>query len=215
MIKRILDAFAHPLGRIGLVIAILVVLSTAVWGIAQTQPAPGQPTDFPHRLHLGLGVECLYCHPGAWLHARRAQSNLLDVGLGRQQSSDTAADRRRDRLRDPAESVANIGKQMWIWPAQSRPRKKRNRKTVAKPPFLSAERAGFEPAFPFGKHALQACALNQTTRPLQCPKNGRIISCGFSGPSLTLGSLLLRSTRRDHPPSTGTEVQDLQYQVGV
>lgn len=29
-----------------------------------------------------------------------------------------------------------------------------------------AERAGFEPAFPFGKHALQACALNRTTRPL-------------------------------------------------
>ena len=29
-----------------------------------------------------------------------------------------------------------------------------------------AERAGFEPANPYGLHALQACALGQTTRPL-------------------------------------------------
>src|SRR5512147_477451 len=32
---------------------------------------------------------------------------------------------------------------------------------------LLAEREGFEPSFPCGKHALQACALGQTTRPLQ------------------------------------------------
>jgi hypothetical protein len=32
---------------------------------------------------------------------------------------------------------------------------------------VMAERAGFEPANPCGLHALQACALNQTTRPLQ------------------------------------------------
>ena len=36
---------------------------------------------------------------------------------------------------------------------------------------VSAERAGFEPAFPFGKHALQACALNQATRPLRLALN--------------------------------------------
>ncbi len=29
-----------------------------------------------------------------------------------------------------------------------------------------AERAGFEPAEPFGSHALQACALGRTTQPL-------------------------------------------------
>ena len=33
--------------------------------------------------------------------------------------------------------------------------------------FYLAERVGFEPTFPCGKHALQACALSQTTRPLQ------------------------------------------------
>jgi hypothetical protein len=31
----------------------------------------------------------------------------------------------------------------------------------------SAERVGFEPTEPFGSHALQACALGQTTQPLQ------------------------------------------------
>ena len=30
-----------------------------------------------------------------------------------------------------------------------------------------AERAGFEPASPCGEHALQACALGQTTQPLR------------------------------------------------
>ncbi len=33
--------------------------------------------------------------------------------------------------------------------------------------FNLAERVGFEPTSPFGKHAFQACALSQTTRPLQ------------------------------------------------
>ena len=32
-----------------------------------------------------------------------------------------------------------------------------------------AERVGFEPTLPCGKHALQACALGRTTQPLQAP----------------------------------------------
>ena len=35
-----------------------------------------------------------------------------------------------------------------------------------------AERAGFEPANPYGLHALQACALGQTTRPLPAALRG-------------------------------------------
>lgn len=34
---------------------------------------------------------------------------------------------------------------------------------------VTAERAGFEPAIPFGTHALQACALGRTMRPLRLP----------------------------------------------
>ncbi len=45
---------------------------------------------------------------------------------------------------------------------------------------LSAERAGFEPAFPCGKHALQACALNRATRPLQTAFRARRLYHVFS-----------------------------------
>jgi hypothetical protein len=65
MIKRIVDAFSQPLGRIGVLIALLVVLSLGAWGILQTQTEPQQPIQFPHKLHVGLGIQCLYCHPGA------------------------------------------------------------------------------------------------------------------------------------------------------
>src|SRR5512138_3742251 len=65
MVKRILDALSQPLGRIGILIVGLAVVSAAAWGIAQTQKAPPQPIEFPHRLHLGLGLQCLFCHPGA------------------------------------------------------------------------------------------------------------------------------------------------------
>jgi hypothetical protein len=27
--------------------------------------SPAQPINFPHSVHAGLGVQCLYCHPGA------------------------------------------------------------------------------------------------------------------------------------------------------
>ena len=65
MIKRLFNALNQPLGRIGVLIALLAVFSGGVWGIIQTQKAPDQPIQFPHDLHVGLGIQCLYCHPGA------------------------------------------------------------------------------------------------------------------------------------------------------
>jgi hypothetical protein len=65
MLKRILGAVGQPLGRIGLMIALLSAFSAGVWGIATTQTTPAQPIEFPHKLHLGLGLQCLFCHPGA------------------------------------------------------------------------------------------------------------------------------------------------------
>ncbi len=65
MFKRIFDALNQPLGRIGVLIALFGLVSVGVWGIAQTQKAPPQPIQFPHGLHVGLGIQCLYCHPGA------------------------------------------------------------------------------------------------------------------------------------------------------
>jgi hypothetical protein len=50
---------------IGIGIAALVAFSVAAYGISLTQRAPEQPIQFPHSRHVALGVQCLYCHPGA------------------------------------------------------------------------------------------------------------------------------------------------------
>ncbi|GAB4419343.1 MAG: cytochrome c3 family protein [Anaerolineales bacterium] len=65
MIKNILNWLASPLGRVGLLILALVVISGLAWGVSLTQAAPEQPIPFPHNRHVGLGVQCLYCHPGS------------------------------------------------------------------------------------------------------------------------------------------------------
>lgn len=65
MIKKLFEALNQPLGRIGMLILALAVVSGGVWGIAQTQKSPAQPIEFPHYVHVGLGIQCLYCHPGA------------------------------------------------------------------------------------------------------------------------------------------------------
>ncbi len=65
MIKKIFSWLISPLGRIGLLILGLIVLSVAVWGISLTQTADEQPIEFPHDRHLGFSIQCLYCHPGA------------------------------------------------------------------------------------------------------------------------------------------------------
>jgi len=73
MIKKIFSWLISPLGRIGLLIVGLIVLSVAVWGISLTQTSPEQPIQFPHNRHIAFGVQCLYCHPGA---ARGAVAGL-------------------------------------------------------------------------------------------------------------------------------------------
>jgi len=55
-----------PITRVFIVISILTIIGGAGWAIAQTQQTPDQPIEFPHNRHVGLGIQCLYCHPGAW-----------------------------------------------------------------------------------------------------------------------------------------------------
>jgi len=65
MIKKLIDWLKQPLGLIAVGIAFLVLFSLATYGIELTQQAPAQPIQFPHKTHVALGVQCLYCHPGA------------------------------------------------------------------------------------------------------------------------------------------------------
>jgi hypothetical protein len=66
MIERIMDGLKRPIVRLGLLVVVLLLASGFSWGIYQTQVAPAQPIEFPHNVHIGLGIQCLYCHPGAW-----------------------------------------------------------------------------------------------------------------------------------------------------
>lgn len=66
MINKLIDLLKQPLTRIGLLIVLLAVVGGLGWVVFENQQAPAQPLEFPHRTHVGLGIQCLYCHPGAW-----------------------------------------------------------------------------------------------------------------------------------------------------
>lgn len=65
MIRNLIEWLMSPMGRIAVLITALSLFSLAAFGIYQTQTPPEQPIHFPHNLHVRLGVQCLYCHPGA------------------------------------------------------------------------------------------------------------------------------------------------------
>lgn len=55
----------NPIVQIGLGILLLIILGGAGYGLYLTQLSPPQPIQFPHVKHVSMGVQCLYCHPGA------------------------------------------------------------------------------------------------------------------------------------------------------
>jgi len=65
MIKKIFEWVMSPMGRIAIIISALALFSLAAFGIAESQKPPEQPIQFPHNIHVGFGIQCLYCHPGA------------------------------------------------------------------------------------------------------------------------------------------------------
>jgi len=65
MFKRFFDWLIQPLGLIAVGIVFLAVFSVVAFGINYFQQSPDQPIQFPHRTHVGLGIQCLYCHPSA------------------------------------------------------------------------------------------------------------------------------------------------------
>ncbi len=55
----------NPIFKIGSGIVTLVVIAAIAYGLYLTQISPAQPIQFPHVKHVSMGVQCLYCHPGA------------------------------------------------------------------------------------------------------------------------------------------------------
>jgi formate-dependent nitrite reductase cytochrome c552 subunit len=65
MVKRLFEWVISPMGRIAVLIGVLAVFSLGAYGVYTSQQAPEQPIQFRHDVHVKLGVQCLYCHPGA------------------------------------------------------------------------------------------------------------------------------------------------------
>jgi len=65
MIKKSFEWVISPMGRVAVLIGALALFSLAAYGISESQKSPAQPIEFTHKLHVNLGVQCLYCHPGA------------------------------------------------------------------------------------------------------------------------------------------------------
>jgi len=64
--KFILRLLKRPLVKIILVLVGLLFLGGVAWSIHLTQVPPPQPIQFPHDFHVSkLGIQCIYCHPGA------------------------------------------------------------------------------------------------------------------------------------------------------
>ena len=51
--------------QVSIGLAVLVLLAGTAFVIHRTQIPPPQPFLFPHDKHIKLGIQCLYCHPGA------------------------------------------------------------------------------------------------------------------------------------------------------
>jgi hypothetical protein len=65
-IRRIVK---KPIFFITVGVLMLLFLTAFGYGIWTTQQSPPQPIEFNHQLHIGFGIQCLYCHPGAWRQA--------------------------------------------------------------------------------------------------------------------------------------------------
>ena len=65
MIRSLFEWLNQPMGRIAVLIGALSLFTLVAFGLYQTQLTSAQPIEFTHKLHVGLGVQCLYCHPGA------------------------------------------------------------------------------------------------------------------------------------------------------
>ncbi|MFN2216304.1 MAG: cytochrome c3 family protein [Anaerolineales bacterium] len=69
LFEKIKVLLKKPLFLIGVGTFFVLILSAGIYGVWRLQQSPPQPIQFNHEVHVGFGVQCLYCHPGAWKQA--------------------------------------------------------------------------------------------------------------------------------------------------
>ena len=67
--KKFRAIVKRPIFLIAAGVLMLLLMTAAGYGLWSTQQPPAQPIEFNHQLHLGFGIQCLYCHTGAWRQA--------------------------------------------------------------------------------------------------------------------------------------------------
>lgn len=67
--EKLIKFLRHPLVMIGIGFFLILILGAAAYGFRMSQTPPPQPIQFPHKVHVGLGIPCQYCHPGAYRQA--------------------------------------------------------------------------------------------------------------------------------------------------
>jgi len=80
---------------IGAGIFLVIFLGASSFGIWRMQQAPAQPIQFNHEVHVGFGVPCLYCHPGAWRQASAGLPTLTKCWGCHQQLAIKNADQQK------------------------------------------------------------------------------------------------------------------------
>ena len=69
LVERVVTIVKKPVFLAGLGLFFILATAGAGYGLWTTQQVPPQPIQFNHEVHVGFGVQCLYCHPGAWRQA--------------------------------------------------------------------------------------------------------------------------------------------------
>ena len=64
LLEKIGRMVRKPVFLIGAGVLFILLFTAAGFGVWSMQQPPPQPIQFNHSVHVGLSVQCLYCHPG-------------------------------------------------------------------------------------------------------------------------------------------------------
>jgi hypothetical protein len=112
MVKKFFNWVLSPMGLIAVLLVGLAVFSIGAYGVYRTQqPAKPQDIEFPHDLHVGFGIQCLYCHPGALRGPSPGLPTITKCWGCHQQIAKTATS---EKLAPMREAMANGTGFTWV-----------------------------------------------------------------------------------------------------